>query len=245
MAKLKTPIGDAPVIPLIILMTGAYLTWFGIHYWGTDTRFPTDPLKNVLQGNPPGKAGGKDLAVHATLLADTGALQPDAGGSPNQPGVPGTAIEQGSGSAIANDALKYKGAGYIYGGNASSPGNWDCSSFVSYVLGHDLNMALPGGKWGDPGFPPHSHGPTTLQYLLFGQPINLNQVQAGDLIVSTEHIGIAISGSQMISAQDPRDGTGIGNFPAGFPAGPPHYRRVAGSTGTTQAKGSTTAAGRG
>jgi Lysozyme like domain len=49
-AKLKTPIGDAPVIPLIILMTGGYLAWFGIHYWRSDIKWPTDPLKDVLQG---------------------------------------------------------------------------------------------------------------------------------------------------------------------------------------------------
>lgn len=32
-----------------------------------------------------------------------------------------------SGTAIASDALKYAGQGYVYGGNASRPGDWDCS----------------------------------------------------------------------------------------------------------------------
>src|SRR5215472_13498415 len=69
-----------------------------------------------------------------------------------------------TGDQVASDALRYVGAGYIYGGPAARPGDWDCSSFVSYVLGHDLGMALPGGKWGAPGFPPGSHGPVVESY---------------------------------------------------------------------------------
>jgi hypothetical protein len=46
----KTPAGDAPVVPLLIVVGGAYLTWFGVHYWRSDTRWPTDPLAAVLTG---------------------------------------------------------------------------------------------------------------------------------------------------------------------------------------------------
>ena len=113
-----------------------------------------------------------------------------------------------SGQAIANDALRYKGQPYVWGGRADRPGNWDCSSFVSYVLGHDLGLALPGGRYGSPGFPPHAHGPTTLQYLGFGQPITRAQVQAGDLLVWPTHIGIALNNTTMISAQSQDLGTG-------------------------------------
>jgi len=209
----------APIIPLTLIIIGAYLTWFGVHYWSSDTKWPTDPVKSVLQGNGVPSPSGK--VTTAQLAADVEANSPAGSGS-------GTAVLTSStGSAIADAALKYVGAGYVWGGPADRPGNWDCSSFTSYVLGHDLGMALPGGgKFGDPGYPPHAHGPTTLQYLLWGTPLNLDQVRAGDLIVSSEHIGIAISGTQMVSAQDPALGTGIGGFPAGFPAGPPVYRRV-------------------
>ena len=48
----RTPVGEAPVLPVLILALGGYLTWFGIHYWRSDTRWPTDPLKAVLTGNP-------------------------------------------------------------------------------------------------------------------------------------------------------------------------------------------------
>jgi hypothetical protein len=48
----KTPVGDAPVIPLVLLGAGLYLAWFGIHYWRADVRWPTDPVKSVLTGHP-------------------------------------------------------------------------------------------------------------------------------------------------------------------------------------------------
>lgn len=234
----RTPVGDAPVIPVVVLGTGMYLAWFGVHYWRSDVRWPTDPVKAVLQGkglpSPAGTPTDAEAALTAQLQQAATAqaeLNAAAGGatpSVSNPNALGQAVASGlgSGSAIAQAALKYKGAGYTWGGNAASVGEWDCSSFVSYVLGHDLGLPLPGGHWGDAGFPPHSHGPTTFQYLLFGRPVSLAQVQAGDLVVSTEHIGIAVSGAEMISAQDEALGTGLGGFPGGFPAGPPHYRRV-------------------
>ena len=51
--KVRTPAGDAPVIPLLLFGLGAYLMWFGVHYWrGTgDLAWPSTPIKSVLQGN--------------------------------------------------------------------------------------------------------------------------------------------------------------------------------------------------
>lgn len=223
MATVKTPVGDAPVIPLVILMSGLFLAWFGVHYWRSDVKYPTVPVKDVLQGKGVTPVS-KPPSVSAQLAADVQALNPD-----NSSGTSGsTAGSSATGSAIADDALKYVGQGYVWGGNADKPGNWDCSSFVSYVLGHDLNMNLPGGKWGDPGFPPHAHGPTTLQYLLFGQPVNANQVQAGDLIVYNTHIGIAVSSTEMVSAEDQAQGTGKSTI-TGMTSSlgeTPHFRRV-------------------
>lgn len=231
--KVKTPAGQAPVIPIIILGAGAYLVWFGIHWFGEPDPsgggiyWPTTPVKSVLQGKGVPKQNRRPSA-RSRLAADIAGASSAAGAGAGQ------VIPAATGSAIADDALRYKGQGYVWGGNAAAPGHWDCSSFVSYVLGHDLGMALPGGgHYGDPGYPPHSHGPTTLQYLLYGQPVTRADVRAGDLIVSADHMGIAIDGGRMISAQDEQLGTGIGDFPAGFPGGPPHYRRVSAPAATT------------
>lgn len=41
---------SAPVIPLLLIGIGGYLAWFGIHYWRSDLKWPSDPVKSVLQG---------------------------------------------------------------------------------------------------------------------------------------------------------------------------------------------------
>lgn len=138
-----------------------------------------------------------------------------------------------TGPVIAADAQRYKGAGYTYGGNGSAPGDWDCSSFVSYVLGHDLGMVLPGGgKYGSPGYPPSSHGPVVTDYANWGGASPVNVPAAGDLCCwvgagTAGHIGIAISGTQMISALNPSDGTTVTGIVGTGPSGSPLvYRRV-------------------
>lgn len=210
------------MLPLILLGTGVYLAWFGVHYWRSDEKWPAGPVKSVLQGKPlpdPGKPAPVTAQMDADIVVAAGGTAPAA--TTTAAGGPAT------GSAISDDALKYQGAGYVWGGPADVPGDWDCSSFVSYVLGHDLGMTLPGGgRYGDPGYPPHAHGPTTLQYMLFGTGVNYGSEQPGDLLVSAEHIGIVIGGGKMISAQDPQAGTGTAGYTSGFPGGQPLVRRV-------------------
>jgi len=46
---IKLP-GNAPVFPVVILITGGYLAWFGIHYFKSDITWPTTPVKDVLTG---------------------------------------------------------------------------------------------------------------------------------------------------------------------------------------------------
>lgn len=210
--------GGSPIVPVTILGIGAYLAWFGVHYWMSDVKWPSDPIKAVLTGKPiPDNtpvSGGIGLG-QAVGNVSTGV------GSLTTPLAP---IAAGLKAAAA--ALRNVGAGYNYGGPADRPGNWDCSSFVSKVLGQDMGLSLPGGgRWGDPGYPPHAHGPGSTAYMLYGTGISRGEVQAGDLIVSIEHIGIAINANQMVSAQQPSTGTAVSSFPAGFPSGPPVYRR--------------------
>lgn len=232
----RTPLGDAPVIPVALMSLGAYLCWFAIHYWASDTKWPTDPLKALLTGKPlptPDRsAANAAIASIAAAGVAAGAVAAQAQATGAAEGAAGAAAAAGGataiGTRIASDAKGYVGTGYDWGGNADAVGNWDCSSFVSYVLGHDLGLGLPGGgKWGQPGFPPNAHGPTTLSYMLYGTAVAQSQVQAGDLIVSSEHMGIILNSSQYVSARTPALGVGIDNWPAGFPSGPPVYRRVA------------------
>ena len=50
--RVVTPVGSAPILPLLLLGAGAYLMWFAIHYWrGTGPAvWPSYPIKSVLQG---------------------------------------------------------------------------------------------------------------------------------------------------------------------------------------------------
>ena len=127
------------------------------------------------------------------------------------------------GTSISADAMQYQGHAYVYGGapgrNGAQP--WDCSSFVNWVVSHDLNLPWPGAGQYDGT----SHGPPTG---LWGPwliakglrvPGGIPAAQAGDIVVWAGHMGICIGPNQMISALDPADGTkvtpiqGYGNGP--------------------------------
>ena len=233
MAKtLHTPVGDAPLLPVLIMGFGFYLTWFGVHYWRSDTAWPSDPIKAVLTGKAipepdrsAGKAAIQRIVRDAEATATLPVAPPGPGNAPTGPAAGSQA--SGGGERIAAQSLKYMGASYVFGGPADRVGNWDCSSFVSFILGHDLGYPLPGGKWGDPGMPPHTHGPTTHNYLLWGKPVSAAQAQKGDLVVSSEHIGIVVGpGGSYMSAKAPLLGTNLGNYAQSFPGGSPVFRRV-------------------
>jgi len=102
--------------------------------------------------------------------------------------------------------LQYKGASYVWGGApANGIGNWDCSSFCNWVIGHDMDMAIPGNPAGT--YTGQSHGAVTGQWLIWGGCTTVGHsgsaAVAGDLCVWQTHMGIAIGGGQMISAQTP------------------------------------------
>ena len=50
-----------PALPTALVLGGAYLTWFGVHYWRSESpAWPSDPIKAVLTGKPipaPHKSG--------------------------------------------------------------------------------------------------------------------------------------------------------------------------------------------
>ena len=53
---------SANTIAAGIAVTGAYLAWFGVHYWRTDVTWPSDPVKAVLTGKPlPDAVKAQDL----------------------------------------------------------------------------------------------------------------------------------------------------------------------------------------
>jgi hypothetical protein len=90
--KVATPAGDAPVVPVLILSLGAYLTWFGVHYWRSDTAWPSDPLKAVLTGKPipvPDRSTGE--AAIANLVSGAGSVTETGSAVGHSPGAGPTA----------------------------------------------------------------------------------------------------------------------------------------------------------
>lgn len=179
---------------------GAVLIWSGIKGHKV-----TDTLRSVVSGQRP--AGTTDLPI-----TDTGVLVASAGAA-GQGGAAGA-----TGSAIADDALRYAGKGYVWGGApAKGAGNWDCSSFANWVIGHDLGQPIPGYRAG--AYDGRVHGPTTVQWLIYGTAVKggAAAAQPGDLCVWQTHMGIATGGGSMISALNPRLGTRQTTIAAGAP----------------------------
>jgi cell wall-associated NlpC family hydrolase len=180
-------------LPVALIAAGGVLVWSGV-----ENEPVTAIFRGLARGKPPAKGPPETYATPAAASDQ----QLDSG---NTIGATAT------GSAIANDAMQYNGHCYLYGGAPGPQGTscWDCSSFVNWVLGHDLGYTLPGGLKGYDGA---THGPNTLLYLVWGSSVSRKNVAAGDLCVWQTHMGIAISNTQLISAQDPAAGTGVASI---------------------------------
>ena len=132
--------------------------------------------------------------------------------------------------------MRYQGAKYVFGGVPSKGiGNWDCSSFVNWVVGNDCRMAIPGYPAGT--YTGQTHGPVVLDWSTWsGASTHSGPPNPGDLCVwpgigASGHIGIVIAGNQMISALDTRDGTKVTPIQGFGPAGVAVvYRQLSGVT---------------
>jgi hypothetical protein len=139
-----------------------------------------------------------------------------------------------TGYLIAQTAEQYAddGYGYVYGGECNYAGDWDCSSFASWVLGKRLGMAIPGGRWGGPGLPPGNHGPDVADYIAWTGATQVGTPQVGDLVcfAPNTHMGIVTGDNEMVSAQSPAAGTGKSAI-LGLGLGDVVYLRVNGVPG--------------
>lgn len=206
--------GGLSALALAEIAAGVILAWSGIENASISV-----VLGSLIRGQAPTPGTGSETI--STVSAS------DPGG----PGAP-VGSPPASTSAIAAAAAKYNGHSYLYGGHPgpSGTGPWDCSSFVSWVLGHDLGMSIPGGSWAKVTDNGNVHGPTTVSYLSWSGAQTIGHsasvARPGDLLVWQTHIGICTSSNEMISAQDEALGTGYASISGAIPGELLFVRRV-------------------
>lgn len=117
-------------------------------------------------------------------------------GTGTLPAPTGGKTYQGSGSAVANYALRFVGTPYVYGGSSLTEGA-DCSGFVLAVYKHfGITMAHDAGVMRS-----------------YGKEVPLSAAMPGDLVCYYGHVAIYIGGGQIVHAVNEGMGvavTGVG-----------------------------------
>lgn len=109
------------IIPLVMVGIGLYLAWFGVHYWDSDTKWPSDPVKAVLTGKPiPTPSGHETAAQTAAFIEGTGG---SAGG--------GAAPGGSGGSAVGPGILSKQQIMSVWTSNGGSSGTADIASAIA------------------------------------------------------------------------------------------------------------------
>lgn len=119
----------------------------------------------------------------------------NTGGTTSKPSTPEPSYNAATGNAIVDRAWGWVGnASYVWG--ACSPGEFDCSGFVSYCLT---------GSYSRLG--------TTYTFMGWNQ---VSDPQPGDVCVNSGHCGIYIGGGQMIHAATYGVGVVVGGVQSGM-----------------------------
>jgi cell wall-associated NlpC family hydrolase len=205
-----TSSGGLSALALSEIAAGAILAWSGIENASLKAT-----VTSLISGKAPRPSTGTDAIAQVAPVAAASSV-----------------ASATTSSAIANDALRYSGHAYLFGGAPGPDGSrpWDCSSFASWVLGHDLGFALPGGSWASVTASGAEHGPSTISYLSWSGAQTVGHTasvaQPGDLLVWQTHCGFCIGPNEMISAQDEALGTGTSVITGAIPGELLFVRRV-------------------
>lgn len=101
---------------------------------------------------------------------------------------------------VINEAQKYLGVPYVWGG--TTPSGFDCSGLVQWVYSHAVGINLPRVTWDQEKV---------------GTDVSLNALQAGDLLYwgdrgNSYHVAIYIGNNQYIHAPEPGQNVKVGNM---------------------------------
>jgi hypothetical protein len=168
--RVKINFGDSPVLPVGMIAIGMYLAWFGVHYWMSDVKYPTDPIKSVLQnkGLPPATKTPSDseqavLKAAGNQLAGAQGVTPGTGQA--NPNVVGQAVAAGAAPNQATGKLLAASFGWNTGQQwADLVSLWDRESGWSNTAenptshAYGIPQALPYTKMPQPAWPPSAGG---------------------------------------------------------------------------------------
>ena len=188
--------------------------WYKVIYSGKICYIRSDymelteiPYENKDSSNSPkffrhGKSTG--IAPSASVLNGTSTNNNTTSGS-NSTG-------SATGSQIVNEAKKYLGYRYVYGGASPSTG-FDCSGFVYYVLKQF-------------GYSPYR---TPVDQYKQGTYVTKANLQPGDIVFfagtgssnTISHVGIYVGGGQMIHSPNSRSTVSYADITSGYWAN--HY----------------------
>lgn len=172
MAKtIGTPLGSAPLIPVMLIMVGGYLAWFGVHYWRTDTKWPSDPVKSVITGKGV-PAASKPPTVQAELAAALSSATPETA-TPNK-----TTPSGGSNNPVPN---------------TGSPQSILQQTAIQFGWGAQW-LALHSLEMGEAGFDPHAKNPSGAYGL--AQALGHGNGAATQGTESNEYGGFGLSDAQ-------------------------------------------------
>lgn len=176
----------------------AHIVNSGLGIFGVKAKLPADLIHKAAGGMIDGKGTGISDEVPAMLSHGEYVLKASTVrriGKRNLDALNGySGIDQGtserphfaSGGQLVGDAERYRGHRYVWGGGANPQTGWDCSSFMSYILGKN-GGSLPGGFHA----PSLQHGPTAAQFRN-GSPLAMGSVRSGDIAVEKNggHVGM-------------------------------------------------------
>lgn len=106
-----------------------------------------------------------------------------------------------SGSSVANFACQFVGNPYVYGGSSLTNGT-DCSGFVMSVYAN-FGVSLP-------------HSSSALRSVGYG--VSTSEMQPGDIVCYSGHVGIYIGNNSIVHASNPQSGIKI--------TSPANYRTI-------------------
>lgn len=150
-------------------------------------------------------------AIAAAKQAGITNISTAGGGGGSGGGLGGGAGSGGTRQDVVNEALNSIGHAYQFGGAPGVNGDqpWDCSSCVNNNVGRVNRLAIPGYPAGS--YDGSVHGPSTIGWLdaqggVVGS-IDRSLAEGGDIACWRTHMGMFINHDEMVSAENPADGT--------------------------------------